>query len=198
MRADLIARAAFDGVMACWCLFAVTFWLRKRPPRAREAKRDRSSYAGILLQAAGYFAVWFSPMLSKQFLPLSSGPEWLAWVIAALAVLIAAVSVGLVNWAVRRLGKQWAIGARLVEDHVLIEDGPYRFVRNPIYTGLFGLLVATGLALQRWIPLALAVVLFAIGSHIRIRAEDRLLREAFGQRFDEYARRVPALIPGVY
>jgi len=111
---------------------------------------------------------------------------------------IAIASVWLVNAAARRLGKQWALAARLVEGHTLIQDGPYRIVRNPIYTGMFGMLLATGLAAGRWIPLLVAIVLFAAGTYIRIRSEERLLRQAFGSEFEQYARNVPALIPGIY
>ena len=63
---------------------------------------------------------------------------------------------------------------------------------------MFGMLLATGLAAGRWIPLALAIALFAVGTFIRVRTEERLLREAFGQEFDDYARRVKALLPGIY
>jgi protein-S-isoprenylcysteine O-methyltransferase Ste14 len=118
--------------------------------------------------------------------------------VAISALLIAVASVCLVNWAARCLGKQWSLQARLVEGHDLIEDGPYRFVRNPIYTGMFGMLVATGLVMMRWERLAVAAVLFAVGTYIRIRMEEKLLRGAFGVRFEEYARRVWALIPGIY
>ena len=117
---------------------------------------------------------------------------------AMAALLIAVASVALVNWAARCLGKQWSLGARLVEGHDLIEDGPYRFVRNPIYTGMLGMLVATGLVGMRWERLAVAVIMFAAGTYVRIRMEERLLRKAFGARFEEYARKVWALIPGIY
>src|SRR5260370_35260496 len=63
---------------------------------------------------------------------------------------------------------------------------------------MFGMLLATGLAAGRWIQLLVAIVLFAAGTWIRIRSEERLLRQAFGSGFEEYARKVPALIPGVY
>lgn len=185
-------------MIACWWWFGLTFWLRKRPPRAREAKRDLTSYFGLLLQAVGYFMVWYFPLRRRQISPIASGPEWFAWAMAALSVAIAGFSAWLVNDAARRLGKQWSLGARLVEEHTLIQDGPYRFVRNPIYTGMFGMLVATGLAVTGWIPQLSATVLFAIGTYFRIRIEERLLREAFGSRFEEYARKVPALIPGIY
>lgn len=195
---DMAAKAAFYGVIVCWWLFGLTFWLRKHPPRAREAKRDLTSYLGLALQAAGYCIVWYSPMRRQRISPVVSGPEWLAWPLATVTVAIAAFSAWLVIAAARRLGKQWALAARLVEDHTLIEDGPYRFVRNPIYTGMFGMLLATGLAVTSWVPLLAATILFAIGTYVRIRIEERLLREAFGSRFEEYARRVPALIPGIY
>ena len=194
----LAQRAAFYVVILCWWLFALTFWLGKRPPQAREAKRDRTSLIGLFLQAVAYFSVGFYPLQQRQFLPVSSGSQVLEWGLAVLTVAIALASVWLVNAAARRLGKQWALSARLVEGHTLIQDGPYRFVRNPIYTGMFGMLLATGLAAGRWIPLLVAIVLFTAGTYIRIRTEERLLRQAFGSEFEEYARNVPALIPWIY
>jgi len=153
-----------------------------------------------VLQAVAYFIVFLPPLKNRGMAVdrIGDESEWYVSIVAILALLIAVGSVGLVNWAARCLGKQWALEARLVEGHDLIEDGPYRFVRNPIYTGMFGMLVATGLVGMRWERLAVAVVLFAVGTYVRIRAEERLLRGAFGMRFDEYARRVWAVIPGIY
>jgi len=194
----LAARAAFDAVIVCWWIFGLTFWLRKRPPPAREAKRDWTSLIGLSLQAAGYFCVWSFPLRQKQFSRVVPGSPAVEWGLAVLTVAIAVASVWLVNAAARRLGKQWALAARLVEGHTLIREGPYRFVRNPIYTGMFGMLLATGLAAGRRIPLLVAVVLFTAGTYIRIRSEERLLRQAFGPEFEAYTRKVPALIPGIY
>ena len=194
----LAARVAFYAVIVCWWIFGLTFWLRKRPPRAREAKRDWTSLIGLSLQAAGYFCVWSFPLRQKQFSRVAPGSPAVEWGLAVLTVAIAVASVWLVNAAARRLGKQWALAARLVEGHTLIQDGPYRIVRNPIYAGMFGMLLATGLAVAQWIPLLVAIVLFIPGTCIRIRSEERLLREAFGGEFEEYACRVSALIPGIY
>src|SRR6202163_1610444 len=191
-------RVAFYAVIVCWWLFALTFWLRKRPPRAQETKRDRTALIGLFLQAVAYFSVGFYPLQQKQFSPVTSGSRVLEWGVAVLTAAIALASVWLVNAAARRLGKQWALAARLVEGHTLIQDGPYRFVRNPIYTGMFGMLLATGMVAAQWLPLLVAIVLFAVGTYIRIRSEERLLRQAFGSDFEQYARNVPALIPGIY
>ncbi|MGA8540990.1 MAG: isoprenylcysteine carboxylmethyltransferase family protein [Terriglobales bacterium] len=195
---QLAQKVAFYALIVCWWAFALTFWLRKRPPRAREAKRDWTSLVGLFLQGIAYFCVWFRPLQRQQILPNPSASPVVEWSRGVLIVSIAVGSAWLVNTSARRLGKQWALAARLVEGHTLIQDGPYRFVRNPIYTGMLGMLVATGLATMRPLQLLFAILLFALGTFIRIRSEERLLRQAFGAEFDEYARRVPALIPGIY
>jgi protein-S-isoprenylcysteine O-methyltransferase Ste14 len=195
---DPIAQAVFYAVIGCWCIFLVTFALRTHRTRSRETKRDRTAMIGFCLQAVGYFAVWLSPLQRERFSAIVPMPRVAEVVLAVLTVAMAAASVWLVNAASRRLGKQWALAARLVEGHDLISDGPYRLVRNPIYTGMFGLLLATGLAMSRWTTLLAASAVFAAGTLIRIRSEERLLRQAFGAAFDEYARKVPKLIPGIY
>ncbi len=194
----MAATVAFYGVIVSWWVFGLTFWLRKTPPRAKAEKRDRTSLLGLLVQAVAYFIVWSAPLRQGRFSLVTKGSPATGWVLAGLVLAIAAASVWLVIAAVRQLGKQWALSARLVEGHTLIQDGPYHFVRNPIYTGMFGMLLATGLAVGRWIPLLVAILLFAMGTYIRVQIEERLLRQAFGEEFEAYARNVPALIPGIY
>jgi protein-S-isoprenylcysteine O-methyltransferase Ste14 len=62
---------------------------------------------------------------------------------------------------------------------------------------MFGMLLATGLATARWQALVAGTFLFLVGSEVRIRSEERLLREAFGLQFADYARRVPAFFPRI-
>jgi protein-S-isoprenylcysteine O-methyltransferase Ste14 len=118
------------------------------------------------------------------------------WVTIAIAAAIGLVL--LVMAAVKTLGKEWSITARMVEDHKLATKGPYARVRHPIYTGMLGMLIATGLAVSHWIALVAAIVIFATGALIRVRIEERLLRETLGQSFEEYARQLPAVIPGIF
>jgi len=119
-------------------------------------------------------------------------------IFGVFTVGMAAASGWLIESAVRTLGKQWAMRARLVEGHQLITAGPFSRIRNPIYTGMFGMLIATGLATEHWIALLIAIPIFWIGMVIRIRTEEKLLRTEFGSEFEEYARRVSAVIPGIY
>jgi len=193
-----VALVTLAGVVLCWLFFVSIFLLRKRPPRASEAKRDRRSLFGIALQMFGYFLVWFQPP-HQPFLPrvavLSGIPGIL---FSVIIIAIAAGSGWLIEEAIRTLGKQWALPARLVEGHKLITAGPYSYVRNPIYTGMLGMLIATGLAMEHWIATIAAFVVFAVGMVVRVRSEEKLLHAAFGEEFEEYARRVPAVLPGIF
>ena len=104
-------------------------------------------------------------------------------------------SVALAWAAARHLGKQWRFEAALSEDHELIQTGPYRRVRHPIYASMAGMLLATGAARTWWPIYVAAVVFFLAGTEIRIRAEDRLLAARFGESFTAYRSRVWAFLP---
>jgi protein-S-isoprenylcysteine O-methyltransferase Ste14 len=183
----------FNGVIVLWMSFAGGFLALKKPPRAPEQKRDRTSLYGIGLQGVGYGLVWsVRRPVGGPIVPLSR-PLELA--LAAATLILGALSVWITVAAVRTLGKQWSYQARIVEGHRLVTEGPYCIVRNPIYSGMLGMLVATALANSHWIGLLAAVIVFWIGARIRIRSEEKLLREAFGADFNAYARRVPALVP---
>src|SRR5882672_9514952 len=193
-----IALVTLAGVVLCWMAFAAVFLFRRRPPKQAEAKRDRRSLLGIFLQMCAYFLVWFQPP-GQPFLPPVAVLSGIVGILFSTSTLALAVgSAWLIASAVSTLGKHWAFAARLVEGHKLVTAGPYRFVRNPIYTGMLGMLVTTGLAMEHWLQLIVAVVLFAVGLAIRVKSEEKLLRAAFGKEFEDYAARVSAVIPGIY
>jgi hypothetical protein len=184
------------AVLAAWCAFAAVFFLRRRAPPAPERQRDSRGLAGMALQGLGLAAVWSLRRPSGS--PLVPGPVAVIVGLDALAIVLAAGSVVLAAWSVRALGRQWALAARLVEGHELVTGGPYRYVRNPIYSAVLGMLLATGLAYSRPIGLAVGVVLVCAGSVVRIRAEERLLSGAFGAQWQAWAGRTAALVPGIW
>jgi protein-S-isoprenylcysteine O-methyltransferase Ste14 len=104
---------------------------------------------------------------------------------------------------VLRLAPVFALGWRfsglvaIQQGHRLKTDGLYRFVRHPSYAGL--LVNCTGLVLifRCWLGLFLVVGILAI-LLARIRAEEALLAETFGEEYDVYRRRTWRLIPGLY
>lgn len=184
---------AFAVLMISWFTFAAGILLHKKPPSPPDKKRDQSSFFGIALQGAGYAAVWI--LRRKPFTPMFEFGKPFTIGLAILTMLLAVGSVWISIAAIRTLGQQWSLAARVVEGHKLVTQGPYSIVRNPIYAGMLGMLLATGLAVSHWLGLLIGLILFSIGTAIRVRAEAALLRETFGDQFEDYARRVPAVIP---
>lgn len=179
-------------VGAGWVAFFAFFVLKKKPAGEGETKREPASRAGIALQMVSFALVW---MLQRR---LPRAGESLAPIEIALDLIgpiLSFASVWFGLSAVRTLGRQWSYTARLVENHNLVTEGPYRIVRHPIYTGMLGKLLATNFAFGHWIGLPVAGTVYLIGTVIRVRSEEKLLRGAFGQEFEEYARHVPAFIP---
>lgn len=180
-------------LILCWLVFAGVFFLRKKPKTGRAQKRDRYSLIGLFIQIIGFFIVWVMRRpISSDLLSLGKTVEM---ILAIVTVMLSVFSAWMASAAVLALNKQWSLGAQLIEDHRLVTSGPYQIVRHPIYSGMLGLMLATALALSRWIAILPAIILFVAGALIRIRSEEKLLRQTFGQEFEDYARKVPMLIP---
>jgi protein-S-isoprenylcysteine O-methyltransferase Ste14 len=77
----------------------------------------------------------------------------------------------------------------------LVTDGPYKFVRNPMYLGTF--LIGVGFMFPLFPLWTIPVFAFVFYSRfkIQIRLEEEWLRKNFGQSYEDYCRRVPAFIP---
>ncbi|HEV2223299.1 MAG TPA: isoprenylcysteine carboxylmethyltransferase family protein [Candidatus Acidoferrales bacterium] len=193
---DLIGLVFFFVMVALWTVFALIFGLRKKPPKTAEQARDTKSLDGLLLQSIGYALAWIAPR--PNFAPIVPMPKWVEIAVAAAGIILAALSLWLMWRAIIVLGKQWGYVARIIEGHTLITEGPYNLVRNPIYTGMFGILIATGLAASRWPMLIAAILFFLCGTWVRVRREENLLRQSFGAEFEVYRSRVPALIPWLF
>lgn len=174
--------------LAAWAALGIGMALGRERGGRKAALLDPSARVGLGIQALA-FAIVFAP-LRPTASPgaVAVGLRWagaaLAWASAAFAIRAAHV-----------LGRQWSLEARLLPEHRLVRDGPYRYVRHPIYAAMLGLLVATGVNLTTWLPLAAAVGLYVGGTLLRARVEDGLLRERFGDEYARYAAEVPALVP---
>jgi protein-S-isoprenylcysteine O-methyltransferase Ste14 len=98
-------------------------------------------------------------------------------------------------WARLHLGRLWSGFVTRKADHRIIDSGPYRIVRHPIYTGI--IVAAIAMAIAKGTIYAVAGALLAILSFwVKARLEEKFLREQLGpETYDAYRRRVPMLIP---
>jgi protein-S-isoprenylcysteine O-methyltransferase Ste14 len=176
-------------VLGSWLAFLPIMLLRLAGQFGHTARRNPRSRLGVAVVAIGFALVW--PGVSRRPPPFALAPR----TGAALSVVSAAIGL----WAILTLGRQWSLQARLRTDHQLITRGPYYWVRHPVYSAFFGMLVATGLVFARgpW-QLAGGALLYLAGTALRLRAEEALLRQQFGAAFDPYARTTPALFPAPF
>jgi protein-S-isoprenylcysteine O-methyltransferase Ste14 len=193
MSEERLWQAMTAVIFVGWLLFALAFIARKPLGHSKEKKRVSASFGAIVLQGAGFGLTW--SLRRASFTPIFPARMPIQIVIALVAIALVAFAAWMVNAAVRTLGKQWALAARVVEDHALITAGPYRLVRHPIYSGMFMMMIATGLVVGTWQGLLAGSVIFLAGTLWRVRLEETLLIETFGSQYEDYKKRVPAFIP---
>ena len=117
---------------------------------------------------------------------------WLPVQVVGLAVGLAGAV--LLVWASVLLGRLLIHEAAVREDHALIESGPYRFVRHPVYAGYLALLLGSGVASLN-VCLWLLWPVSLLGIRIQAASEEQLLEERFGQDYERYVRRTGRLVP---
>ena len=98
-------------------------------------------------------------------------------------------------WAMWSLGPGYGIRLDVFADHRLKTDGPYAIVRHPMYLGIVMFHVGATLALESGLLLVATAFVVVPLTALRIAYEERVLREAFGERYASYQRTVPPLLP---
>jgi protein-S-isoprenylcysteine O-methyltransferase Ste14 len=179
--------AAYVELGLCWLVWSLAFVKpRQQAAGQKEVASAPASRWGIGLVMVGFALAWtyVRPVGFQK-----SAPALIA------SMILGPPSVALAWAATRHLGKQWRYKAALSQDHELIQTGPYRWLRHPIYASMLGMLLST-LAAWTWWPMALgSAIAFVAGTEIRIRAEERLLAQGFGANFSAYRARTYAYIP---
>lgn len=128
---------------------------------------------------------------------------WLNWstgidlALQATGLGLWAVGIAVGLWAARAIGGYGAISGVTV-DHQLVSDGPYRYVRHPVYTAVIAIAVGTTLVFRSYLLLVVAVM--SIVAHLWwAAAEERLLSspEGLGGDYRIYASRTGRFLPRV-
>lgn len=141
-----------------------------------------------VLGAAGLVLYLSSPpWWTATHVPLG---EWIQW----LGIITALVPIFFLIWVHQHLDKQWSLALEIREDHKLITSGPYRYVRHPMYLGIF--VYTFGLMM---ISLDLLVMLFfafsILVNYLRIPREEQMLIDEFGDEYLDYMKRSGRLLP---
>ena len=99
------------------------------------------------------------------------------------------------GWGVLTLGRFYSRVVRIIPGHQVIQKGPYRFVRHPMYAGEILAFMGLGMALQSWVALLIILAAAGISFGYRIPVEERFLAAELGDEYVQYMKRVKRLIP---
>lgn len=182
----------FFGVMVVYWFRRIQFWKpRAKGEAVKEERNDRSFW----LIAAGMIAAFYGPpgeyLLLAAVLPRVVSMQ----IIGLFLVVLGSI---LFIWARGTLGHFYSGHVSVIEGQRLVQDGPYRLIRHPAYTGY--LLLALGVALGYSSAIGLLAILGLLLPSLlyRINVEEKLLSEHFGEAHRRYADRTRRLLPGIW
>jgi protein-S-isoprenylcysteine O-methyltransferase Ste14 len=164
---------------------------RARPQQA--TKSDRGSTQFIML--AGWLGMMGAFVVAGLHAFAITGGQKIFFAVGLIAML-AGSSLRRHCW--RMLGKHFTGDVRAAEDQPVIEDGIYRWLRHPSYTGGMLMYMGTGLALTNWLSLLIITVAGGAGYLYRVRVEEQALQSALGVRYQEYMKRTKRFIPFLF
>jgi protein-S-isoprenylcysteine O-methyltransferase Ste14 len=128
-------------------------------------------------------------------------PAWFQWAsepipptLRWIGVAGFALAVAWLMWMFHTLGRNLTDTVVTRRDAYFVDSGPYRFVRNPMYTGILMVGMSLGLALGTWLLPFAASVMFALLA-LRTRTEEKYLIDRFGNRYRDYMERVGRFFP---
>jgi protein-S-isoprenylcysteine O-methyltransferase Ste14 len=181
----------FAGVVG-WYIIRYPFERKANKVGVRKSLFDRRETSVLAVALLGLFVIpclytfaGFPAALDRPFIPA------IAW--------LGLVPLGAALWLFRRshvdLGRNWSISLELREQHALVKTGVYRLVRHPMYSSFFLLGVAQMLLLSNWLPDASGLLGAGAFYAFRIRREEEMMLESFGDDYRAYMAETKQLIP---
>jgi len=183
-------------------LAATVVMLAIRAPHGRRSRSVKVAKShktpletGLLVLAwVAFFVplIWIaSPAFSFAEYPLRSGP-------LILGVMCFVLGLWVFYRSHADLGTNWSITLEVREQHRLITQGVYRRIRHPMSSALVLCAVAYALVIPNWVAGPSNLVAFAVLFALRVRPEERMMLEQFGDEYTAYMARTKRLVPGVW
>lgn len=145
----------------------------------------------LLLGASlvGMLVYSIDPHLMKwSALPL---PFWLRW----LGFFIALLALILFVWVLWSLGQNFSTTLTIKKDQTLVIQGPYRWVRHPMYTSFVLLWVGYFFLSTNWFIGLTGILGFVLAIVVRTPKEEQMMIERFGDEYIAYTKRTGRYLP---
>ncbi len=136
------------------------------------------------------------PRLDPSHVAMQHG--WFLWLVEIAGLLLYLAGFFLMCWALLTLGRYYQLGgsAPRSEDQ-MVTAGPYGFIRHPMYAAALSISLGLSLLIQSLAFFAVFVIYVALMFGL-IPLEERELRKAYGDRYEDYRRKTRMLIPAIY
>ena len=187
----------FRATLIAFFLVVFPIGIYHRLSSATREKLDRRQEGAFILAtlrpvAALFWLGTFAWTIDPEWMAWSSMPipEWLRYT----AMPLLAASGALLVWTFRSLGKNLTDTVVTRQEHTLIGDGPYRWIRHPLYTTVALLTTAISLLAANWFLLIVGPIVFGL-LVMRTRTEEAKLIARFGDRYTSYMRRTGRFVP---
>jgi len=177
------------AALLAWAGFELAFRSPGEASSWRGDARDRASTPVLLLAFAG--ATILPAALRAVAFGSVGQAAWAGVGLCALGLVVRA-------WGMRTLGGSYTRTLRTASDQRLVTAGPYRWVRHPGYAGSIAVWVGAALAFHSWLAAVIVAILMLLAYGWRIRTEELMLLDHFGDVYRNYAAHTSRLFPGVY
>lgn len=177
---------------ACWIVF-VGYWIYSAP-KAKRTLSGSFSGIGIAWRLIIVILVIFIAKVQPKFLLQTFVSFSIWWGVGGC--ILAMVGVSIAVWARYYLGRNWGMPMTIKENAELVTTGPYRWVRNPIYTGVILALMGTGLVAGTWwFVICVASIVYFI---VSVFQEEKIMLKAFPNTYPAYKARTWRLVPFIF
>lgn len=117
-------------------------------------------------------------------------PDWLRW----LGIAMGLASLALLAWSDQHLGKNFSHFLRIRSQHDLVQSGPYRWIRHPIYSSGVLFFIAMLIISSNWVVGLCWSGVLVLYAH-RMPREEKMMLEAFGEDYQRYMKTTGRLLP---
>ena len=176
-----------------WTLPEVFAWKAKRSVDSSSA-RDQGSLS--LIVALWWIGIALDFSLSL-FLP-QAAISWQRTLLFIAGICLMLLGVALRWYSVSVLGKYFTFDVAIHSGQVLVEVGPYRYIRHPSYSGALLSLLGFGLSLGNWAGLLASLSCLGVAYAYRIPIEESALASALGETYKQYLKRTWRLVPFLF
>lgn len=187
-------------------IFEISYWsalvveMVVRAPINKERKKEKMTEQRVSSQEKNLLILLLTGMFIVPLIYSASNwldfanyslPTWAGWLGVVLIILAL-----IVFWRAHAdLKTNWSPSLEIREKHELITHGIYGYIRHPMYASQWLWVIAQPLLLQNWLAGWLDLFVFILFYVLRVRAEEKMMIDTFGDQYRDYMKKVGGVFP---